>query len=229
MTPVKEDQFQLKADLVPMTVIKLNHVDLGQIQRQLLKTIEKAPKYFNHAPLVIDISDLDKQSDLNLGSLIALLKEQQIVPVAIRGADKATAAFAEASGIATLKSLAEKSDKTSKTDDKRCSPTKIITKPIRAGTQVYAKAADLIVLSSVNSGAECFADGSIHVYGALRGRALAGVSGDKNARIFCASLEAELVAIAGHYQTKEDIELPEQSGSMVQVYLHKDKLQINTI
>lgn len=233
MTLTSVEQFQLKADLVPMTVIKLTQTDLSHIQRQLLKTIEKAPKYFQNAPILIDIADIKEQSELNLSGLVDLLKERQILPVAVRGANDASSSFAQALGLATLKTSADKTtDKTEKTCDKeenRRSPTRIITKPIRAGTQVYARGGDLIILSSVNSGAECFADGSIHVYGALRGRALAGVSGDKQARIFCASLEAELVAIAGHYQTNEDIRLPEKSGNMVQVYLHKDKIQINTI
>lgn len=82
------------------------------------------------------------------------------------------------------------------------SPTrvsKVVTQPVRSGQQIYAKGADLIVLSSVGTGAELLADGHIHVYGTLRGRALAGIQGDKTARIFCSNLEAELVSIAGQY------------------------------
>ena len=233
MTPVKEEQFQLKADLVPMTVIKLTRTDLSSIQRQLVQTIEKAPNYFNNAPILIDIGAIERQSDLKISSLIDLLKEKQMVPVAIRGANDATTTLAHALGLATLNASPEKPSETktasAEKPDERRSPTRIITKPIRAGTQVYAKGGDLIVLSSVNSGAECFADGSIHVYGALRGRALAGVSGDKNARIFCRSLEAELIAIAGHYQTNEDLVFPEENAGMVQIYLNKKKLQIETI
>jgi septum site-determining protein MinC len=82
--------------------------------------------------------------------------------------------------------------------------SKIIDQPIRSGQQVYAPDGDLIVLAAVNAGAEIIADGNIHVYAPMRGRALAGVKGDNNARIFCHSMEAELVAIAGHYQVFED-------------------------
>jgi len=82
----------------------------------------------------------------------------------------------------------------------------IITEPVRSGRQIYAAGADLIVVAPVSAGAELLADGSIHVYGALRGRALAGVSGDKTARIFCQSLEAELVSIAGLYRVSEDMD-----------------------
>ncbi len=233
MSLTKEEHFQLKADLIPMTVIKLVNADLSQIQRQLISTVEKAPNYFKNAPILIDVTDIEEQSELKISSLISLFKEKMLLPVAIRGANEAISVLAHALGIASVKHSVEKSaeNKTStqKSNSERRSPTKIITKPIRAGTQVYAKGGDLIVLSSVNSGAECFADGSIHVYGALRGRALAGVSGDTKARIFCSTLEAELVAIAGHYQTNEDIRLPEKRDGMVQVYLEKQKLHINTL
>ena len=85
------------------------------------------------------------------------------------------------------------------------SPTKIITQPIRSGQQVYAPGGDLLILNSVSPGAELLADGHIHVMGALRGRALAGINGDPHAMIFCKSLEAELVSIAGQYQISEDL------------------------
>lgn len=85
------------------------------------------------------------------------------------------------------------------------SNTKVITDPVRSGQQIYARGGDLIVLSSVSHGAELLADGHIHIYGPLRGRALAGVTGDTSAHIFCQSLEAELISIAGQYKISEDI------------------------
>lgn len=107
-------------------------------------------------------------------------------------------------------------------------PTKIIYQPVRSGQQVYAKGGDLIVLAAVSPGAEILADGNIHVYGPLRGRALAGVQGDTKARIFCHSLEAELVSIAGQYKISEDLQ---KSGwkSSSQVYLVDDKLTITPL
>lgn len=81
---------------------------------------------------------------------------------------------------------------------------RVITTPVRSGQQVYAAGGDLIVLASVSTGAEVLADGNIHVYGALRGRALAGVRGDVSARIFCQSLEAELISVAGDFKLDED-------------------------
>lgn len=106
--------------------------------------------------------------------------------------------------------------------------TLVIRQPIRSGQKIYAQGGDLIVLASVSTGAEILADGHIHVYGTLRGRALAGVQGKESARIFCSDLQADLVAIAGIYVTNED--LPEDKRSRpVQIYLNKEQLRIESL
>ena len=99
------------------------------------------------------------------------------------------------------------------------------TTPVRSGQQVYAENRDLTVLSAVGAGAEAIADGSIHIYGALRGRALAGAQGNEEARIFCREFHAELVAVAGHYKVLEDIPA-ELLGKPVQVWLEKGQLKL---
>jgi len=99
------------------------------------------------------------------------------------------------------------------------------TQPVRSGQQVYAQGRDLTVCAMVGNGAEVIADGSIHIYGSLRGRALAGARGDLNARIFCREFHAELVAVAGQYRVLESIP-PELVGKPVQIWLENDKLQI---
>jgi len=100
--------------------------------------------------------------------------------------------------------------------------------PVRSGQQVYAEGCDLTVLSTVSAGAEVIADGSIHIYGALRGRALAGARGNTEARIFCREFQAELVAIAGHYKVLDDI--PDQlRGKPVQVWLDNGQLKLAPI
>jgi septum site-determining protein MinC len=103
--------------------------------------------------------------------------------------------------------------------------TRLVTEPVRSGTQIYARGADLIVTAPVSAGAELVADGNIHVYAALRGRALAGASGDASARIFCSRLEAELVSIAGRYLVSEQLPA-EQRGLPVQIALVEDQLTI---
>jgi len=95
--------------------------------------------------------------------------------------------------------------------------SRVITRPVRSGQQIYAEGADLIVLAQVSEGAEVLADGHIHIYGSLRGRALAGVKGDESARIFCQQLEAELVSVAGNFVLQDA--LPKS--------LHKKAAQIS--
>jgi septum site-determining protein MinC len=105
---------------------------------------------------------------------------------------------------------------------------KIIRQTVRSGQQVYAPKGDLVVIGSVSAGAELLADGNIHVYGTLRGRALAGVQGDQSASIFCHSLQAELSSIAGIYLLSDD--LPEDKiGNSVQIYLENEKIRIESI
>lgn len=104
----------------------------------------------------------------------------------------------------------------------------VITENVRSGRQIYAPGGDLVVIGSVSPGAELLADGSIHVYGALRGRALAGVSGDQTSRIFCQSLDAELVSIAGLYRVSEDIG-KDIRRRQVQIYLNNGYLHIDPL
>jgi len=108
-------------------------------------------------------------------------------------------------------------------------PTKMITAPVRGGMQIYAAGGDLIVLAPVSPGAELLADGNIHVYGPMRGRALAGVKGDTSARIFCQQLGAELVSIAGNYKVAEDLRRSPQWGQAVHVSLSGDVLNITRL
>lgn len=105
-------------------------------------------------------------------------------------------------------------------------PSKIITTPVRSGQQVHGKDCDLIVLAPVSAGAELLADGNIHVYGPMRGRAMAGISGDRNARIFCHQLGAELLSIAGVFKTAEDMRRDPQWGGAVQAVLAGEELKI---
>lgn len=113
-------------------------------------------------------------------------------------------------------------------DDAPRPRTKIITQPVRSGQTIFADEGDLIVVASVGSGAELIAAGSIHVYGTLRGRALAGVTGDTTARIFAQDLDAELLAIAGLWRTSEDIG-PEIRRGRIQAYLQGDSLCIDPL
>lgn len=115
-------------------------------------------------------------------------------------------------------------------DDHAPRPTLVINSPVRTGQQVYAKNADLIVMGMVSEGAEVIADGNIHVYAPLRGRALAGESGDKTARIFAQSMQAELVSVAGIYRVFEQNLPPHLHKHAVKIELQKDeRLAISAI
>ncbi len=233
----KDHSFQLKADFFPVTVLKISRYDIDTIGSQLRDTIEKAPNYLTHAPILIDLDEAKRPSKgFNLEALCATLRAQKIFPVGIRGLEKEEESLAFTQGLAVIQSnkvqnLAEGKVSAAAPIEKKVlgSNTKIITKPIRSGTQVYAKGCDLLILSGVNAGAECIADGHIYVYGPLRGRALAGASGDTEARIFCASLEAELIAIAGHYLIKDQIKVPKANKPMLQIFLQDDNLIIDGI
>lgn len=233
--------FQLKADFIPITVLKLSQCDLSNIAKDLDQAIESAPKYFTHAPIIVDILNLGPlKNELDISGLCKMLREKKIIPIGIRGIETKQKAIATDNGLAILKTglppqeeapaekvVLKKTEENSEKTSAKFSRTKIITKPVRAGTRVYAKDADLIILASVNAGAEVIADGNIHIYAPLRGRALAGAAGDKEARIFCQSIEAELVSIAGHYWVKENIKAPKPSTSMLQIYLEHDKLKLD--
>lgn len=113
--------------------------------------------------------------------------------------------------------------------DTDAKPTLVIRQPIRTGQQVYAENADLIVLAMVSVGAEIIADGNIHVYAPMRGRALAGATGNKKARIFIQNMQAELVSVAGVYRTFERDLPTDLSNKAIQVYLEDDKLVVGAL
>lgn len=230
--------FQLKADFFPITIVKLSEADISIITAELENTISKAPKYLYNAPVIIDVRDMPtaSQSLLPLDNLCQLFRDKNVVPVGIRGLEKDHHQAAITAGLAVMKSrevTLSEGHHTSPVAKKNIKPVstgaKVITRPIRSGTQIYAKDTDLVVLSAINPGAECLADGNIHIYGPLRGRALAGANGNKDAHIFCESLEAELIAIAGHYLTKDQLKVSKFDKPLVHIYLQDDKLQIEGI
>ena len=217
--------FQFKADFVPLTVVKLKQHDLSCFKQQLQETIEQAPNYFTHAPIVIDVHGLGKLDTLDLSGLCEALKSNQILPIGIKGLPQKLHQSARDHGLAIMATEKTEKKAPAKPEPAAYHQTRIITKPVRSGTQVYAKNSDLIILATVNPGGEVVADGNIHVYGALKGRALAGANGNTESRIFCEKMDAELISIAGHYLVKEKINLPKINQPMIQIYLNDQNLQ----
>ncbi len=240
---IKErNDLEFRADFFPMTVIKLTTDNLLAIKKQIVATVILAPSYFKHAPIVIDLHEVQAAPEtIDLEAICTLLREQKMLPIGIRGLDPSIENRALSLGLAimkTTKSVEKKEEPSLSTGVKKKIPgalktnslkTKLITTPVRAGTQVYARNGDLVVTAPVNAGGECFADGNIHIYGPLRGKALAGIRGNPEARIFCESFEAEFVAISGHYLTRENMRIPKTEKPMIQIYLKDSKIQIEGI
>lgn len=256
--PKKQPSFQLKASLYTLTTLMLLDSDLDALDEQLAKLRQQAPKFFNSAPVIIDLQRLPTTTDsVDFAALKLIVEKHQLVIVGLRHGKDTLQVAARSAGFAILpEAMANKSNgahsneraasseqKTPLSDSpdlaKDLAPadapsttagdaTKIITQPVRSGQQIYAKNSDLVVLAPVSAGAELLADANIHVYGALRGRVLAGAQGNSEARIFCQQLEAELVSIAGHYWLHDDLQQYRSQGP-VQIYLKGDQLQIEKL
>lgn len=232
---LKAQAFKLKGRLYTFTVLELLDPDPAVFSQQLTDVVAKAPKLFDNTPIVLDCSSI-QESEIDLDGLLKCLRAHNMVPVGIQGANPLLSLLAHTKGIAVLYG--------SKAHDKRLvedraveetlstpstnlnNPNKMIATPVRSGQQVVSKGGDLIVRASVSHGAELLADGNIHVYGMLRGRALAGLSGDKNSRIFCQSLDAELVSIAGFYRLSDAMK---PSAVPCQIYLEDERIVIEPL
>mgnify|MGYP000435040339 CR=1 FL=1 len=234
-TILKSKAFQLKGRLYTFTVIQLLSNDSYAFAQQLEETIAQAPLLFDGTPVVIDCQGMHAVA-VDFEAICAQLRNKNILPVAVQGVNAAQAAIAQCLGLAVLRSSSAQDKPLSLDADiasksiKQGPPTsvkaRLYAQPVRSGQQIVAKGCDLIITSSVSHGAELLADGNIHVYGVLHGRALAGISGDKNARIFCHSLDAELVAIAGIYCLSD---VMQARSTPCQIYLQDERIIIDDL
>ena len=188
---------------------------------------------------------LDGPAPVDLRGIVALLRASQLQPVSVAGATAEELALAHELGLADAadEAVPERAAPAAAAPAETVRevvreivvekiverpaapvPTMIVDKPLRSGQRVYAKGSDLVVLALVNHGAEVIADGSVHVYAPLRGKAIAGARGDTSARIYAHSLEAELLSIAGIYRTTENPLPAEVAGKPAQVLLDGEKL-----
>lgn len=223
-----------------LLVLRMTDPKDDTLYAALADRVAQAPSFFRHAPVVVDLAALAEAPPINLAEVGRRLRQHGLVPV---GVQNATAEQNKAAVNAGFSVLREGSAAPISLDDEGAGTgvelravapvsddrppagtlTRVVTQPVRSGQQVYAQGGDLVVLASTSPGAELLADGHIHVYGALKGRALAGVSGDQSARIFCHKLDADLVSIAGTWQVRED--LPEEHiGKPVQISLAGDRV-----
>lgn len=242
--------FRLKGGLFPLTALELTDWEPQRFLTDLRQKVAEAPAFFRDTPVILDLDGLPDSIELPLNDLVTVCRQHGLLPVGVRGGSGQREAMAREAGLACLpasrnrvtRSSRDVSEDVQQEAQRRAeplqspstatlevgSPSRVITTPVRSGQQVYAAGGDLIVLSSVSEGAEVLADGNIHVYGPLRGRALAGIRGDVQTRIFCQSLEAELVSIAGDFKLHDDLQGPHWKRA-VQISLDEKTLKVDAL
>lgn len=190
--------------------------------------VQRSPDFFANAPVVLDLKEsLSCTSVADFVALKTVLRRQRLIPVGVQNASAPQLRAALAVDLAPFPAVGGRRGAAraeTKANDAGVR-TRLITRPVRSGMQIYAKDGDLVVVAPVSAGAELIADGNVHVYGALRGRAIAGARGDSDARIFAQRMEAELLAIAGRYLVSEAIP-PEHLKRPAQAVLVEDRLLI---
>jgi len=226
--------FELKGSMLTTMVLHVYTSEVALLAAQLKQHVAQAPSLFKQAPVILDFHAIQQESNtLDIPTLVEGLHEYGMLPIGVRGGNTALNSLALGVGLHLLPSTKPERERPEREPNKAekaentptSIPIKIIDQPVRSGQQVVAKG-DLVILSMVSPGAEVLAHRHIHVYGALRGRALAGVTGDTSARIFCQKLEAELVSVAGQYQINEELNSA-LLGQSVQIYLQDDHLNID--
>lgn len=222
------------------------------------RLIHRAPAFLRNAPVVLGLSDLDAAVEIAFEELIAGVRRLHLFPIGVVGGTRAQQAAAAAAGLPVLSRQGAKGEDVDLSVPQATEPTSaapaveapaveasaveesapeptalsgktlLVTAPVRSGSRVYAPGADLVVTATVNAGAEVIADGNVHIYGALRGRAIAGAAGDERARIFALSFDPELVAIAGLYRVREDLD-SSLIGHGAQLQLDGERIRIEPL
>ena len=250
--------FEIKSANLPLVALLLKSADLARLSEELAQRFGDMPDFFDQDPLVIDLSPLQGaeaaglESESDFAALADLLRQYRLQPIAVRGGSDAQTAAALAVGlISAPDALVQRSPAPQPAPSRAPARVEapasvaavpppvapgamVIDKPLRSGQQVYARGRDLVVMAMVNPGAEVIADGHIHVYAPLRGRAIAGARGNADARIFALVMDPELISIAGIYRTSETDLPPEVRGKVAQVRLMpgpdgEDKLVIDPL
>jgi septum site-determining protein MinC len=231
--------FNLKAGLNPITTLLIQSNNLVQIQQELKAKVEQAPKMFVRLPCIFDFIELAEKIDLP--SLYLTCHEFGMLPIGVRNAQEEHHELLEQLELADFGKANSKPSRIKPIENAPIETTIIESPPVaseprakttvhkfpvRSGQQLTAEG-DLVIFGLVSTGAEVLAGGSIHIYGPLRGRALAGIKGDTGATISCSSLEAELVAIAGEYKLFESNEQHCTQPSLIQ--LDDGRLNIHSL
>ena len=234
--------FEIKSARTDALAVYLHNADAAALDAALAKCAAQYREL--NLPLILDMQDF-RPAEADLPAVLAVFRRHRLPVAALRHSDEVWAATAADNGLpftppgkerpvpletADAGTVAEITGEiASETAKQAGHPTVLVAEPVRTGQQVYAENADLIVTGTVSEGAELIADGNIHIYASMRGRALAGAKGRRDARIFIHSMQAELVSIAGIYRNFEQL-LPEHLyRKPVQIHLQDDRLVIAAI
>lgn len=247
--PNYEPAGELKIGQVGIANLKIRTLDIPALAEEMRQRVTRAPKMFDRAAVILDFGGLSKlPTVIEARELVEALRGAGALPVGLAYGSSENDALAVELGLpllAKFRAQYERADgepapapaaaKPAPQPERprpAAAPASVSAEPglmqvasVRSGQQLYAEQRDLTVVGTVGAGAEVIADGSIHIYGALRGRALAGAQGMENARIFCRDFHAELIAIAGTYMVADDFPR-ELMGRAVQIRLEKGKLHI---
>ena len=239
--------FDLKSAQLPVMAVALRDTEVAVLTRDLAQRLADDPDFFDNDPVLIDLQHVrDSTEDIDFPKLIKALKRHRTLPVAVCGGSPAQMAAAHAAGLMPAPDAQPARAKPTAVEVREVEVIRevpvevevvrevpapapnalIVDKPLRSGQQVYARGADLVVMAVVSYGAEVIADGNVHVYAPLRGRAVAGARGNTEARIFSTCMEPQLLSIAGNYRALET-DLPQDiAGKPAQARLEGEKLVI---
>jgi septum site-determining protein MinC len=229
--------FEIKSANLPLVALLLKSNDLDLLAQELRERFGDIPDFFDNDPLVVDLSPVG-EGLIDFRELAKLLRGYRVVPIGVRGGTEAQMEAALQVGLPAAPEVTFRAAPTpvlpqrGREEVQEAPPPQaappatalVIDKPLRSGQQVYARGRDVVVLAMVNAGAEVIADGNVHVYAPLRGKAIAGARGDGDARILTLCLEPELVSIAGVYRTTEQPLPASVRGKPAQIRLVEDKL-----
>jgi len=246
------DACDLRFGQVGIACVRVRRVDAAALCEELERRVRSAPQLFSRAAVVLDLSHLrDLPDDGTVDALLEAVRSAGMLPVGLAYGTSATEALAQRMGLPLIAKFRAAYEPVgggsiappaaAPTPAPRSAPVRepIHAAPpagavpgaqlhegtVRSGQQIYARDRDLVLTGAIANGAEVIADGSIHVYGSLRGRAMAGAQGDEKARIYVSDFRPELVAIAGHYRVFEQIP-KDLEGQPVQCWLDGEKLLI---
>ncbi|EAY69477.1 Septum formation inhibitor MinC [Burkholderia dolosa AU0158] len=252
MSLKKSPFFELRSGSVDTLLFTVKTTDLDALRAELVKRFEATPEFFADDVVAIDVRRLADGERVALADIRQMLNDVRMRPVGVVAS--ATQGWAAEAGLPLLEARDRRAPAAKPAEDAESatapaadavadtaaepasepasaqagSQTLVIDRPLRSGQQIYAKG-DLVVLAPVSHGAEIIAEGNIHIYAPLRGRALAGVHGNHDARIFCTCLEPELISIAGIYRTTENPLPADVLGKSVQIRLEEEKLMIEPL